>query len=321
MKLSTKGLGLLSITFTAIMWGLSFISTKVAMIALPPMTLAFSRFSLAAVLLIVVLRLVEPGTRLKLKDYPQMALAGFLGVTLYFFFENNGLKLITASAASITIATTPILTLLADALFYHNRLTPMKIFSVLLSVVGVYFVVGADYRELMASGQGMGYLMMLGACFAWAAYCLVTRYLGSKYSQLAITCYQSIFGAVTILPFTFFETTDWSLMNSTVLLNVAFLGVICSALGYYLYVYAMSELGVGISSLFINLIPVVTVAASVLIFGERVTLPMIFGGLMVLGSVTLLSWPRKVEAECDELEVEALEQEVSRGSSPVTLLD
>ncbi|HEX3031534.1 MAG TPA: DMT family transporter [Bacillota bacterium] len=297
MKAQGKGLALLAITLTAIMWGFSFISIKVTLTALPPMTQALLRFILASVLLMVTLKVAEPGAKLKIKDYPQMALAGLTGVTAYFFFENNGVKLLTASAASITIAATPILTLVADAMFFHNRLTARKITSVLISVVGVYLVVGADYRELLASGQGLGYLAMLGAGCAWVAYCMTTRNLNNKYSMLTITAYLSVFGAVTTLPFALFETTSWHLVNGSVLFNLAFLGVFCSALGYYLYAYAMSKLGVGITSLFINLIPVVTVVASFFILGERVTMPMIYGGLLVVGAVMLLSWPGTEEAD------------------------
>lgn len=225
MNIQKQGLALLAITLTTIMWGFSFISIKIALVALPPMTMALIRFIVASVLLMPTLKLIEPGSRLELRDYPKMALAGFMGVTAYFFFENNGVKLLTASAASITIATIPVFTLLADALFFHNKLTKGKLASVVVSIVGVYSVVGADSKELLASGQGIGYLAMLGACFSWVAYSIATKDLCCKYTMLAITAYQSVFGALTTLPFALLETTDWTLVNSTVMFNVAFLGI------------------------------------------------------------------------------------------------
>lgn len=113
---------LVAITVTSIMWGLSFLSIKVSVAVLPPMTLALSRFLMASLLLIIVLKWREPQTRLNRKDFPLMISAGVIGVTAYFYFENNGVKLTSASAASIIIATIPIVTLLADALICGNQL-------------------------------------------------------------------------------------------------------------------------------------------------------------------------------------------------------
>lgn len=213
---------LTAITTTAIIWGLSFLSIKVTVAVLPPMTLALIRFLMASVILIVIFKWREPQTRLCKKDYPLMITAGIIGVTAYFYFENTGVQLTTASTASIIIATIPIVTLLADALICGNPLSKKKLGSVLLSLIGVYLVVGANLSELMASGQGKGYLMMLGAAISWVVYTLVTRPLGAKYSQLAIVCYQTVFGTLALVPFAMLEKTEWHLVSGTILWNVAF---------------------------------------------------------------------------------------------------
>ncbi|HEX3032100.1 MAG TPA: DMT family transporter, partial [Bacillota bacterium] len=219
-----------------------------------------------------------------------MALAGFIGVTAYFYFENNGVKLSNASTASIIVAAIPIITLLADALFFGYKLSKKAVLGVALSLAGVYFVVGADLGQLFTSGQGKGNLLMFGAVLSWVVYCMVTRSIYRKYSQLAITCYQNVFGAVTLIPFALLEKTPWQQIDANIMLNVAFLGVFCSAVGYYFYIYAMSTLGVSVTSLFINLSPVVTVAASYLLLNETITKTQLGGGLLVLLSVYLVSF-------------------------------
>ncbi|MDA8234848.1 MAG: DMT family transporter [Clostridia bacterium] len=291
-----KLLPILAITFTAVMWGLSFPSIKISVAEMPPMTLALARFLLASVVLVLFLRWMEPSTRLDRKDMPLMALAGFIGVTAYFFFENHGVNLTTASAASMIIGIIPILTLVADYLFCGNKLSPLKIVSVILSTLGIYLVVAVN-QDLSGSSL-WGNLLMLGASLSWVVYTLVTRPLGQRYSQLAVVTYQTLFGTVSIVPFALLETGSWQPVSGVVWLNVIFLGLFCSALGYYLYVYAMKGLGVSAVSMFINLIPVVAVAGGYFLLQETVTLTQVLGGVVIIVAVYLATWqPKKAVAE------------------------
>lgn len=277
----------MAIIFVMIIWGLSFLSIKVAIQALAPMSLALSRFIIASGILIIILKIREPGTVLAGKDLPRMAVSGIVGITVYFFFENNGIKMTTASTASIIIASIPVLTVLADYIFCGSRLTFAKISGVVLSFWGVYLIVRDSGQLSFKSEYFIGNMMMLGAAVAWVVYSLVTRPLGGKYSRLAITTYQTLLGTLAILPFTFFESNNWSMVNGKVIANIVFLGVFCSALGYYVYVYAIGELGVSVSSLFINMIPVVTVIASYFILGEKITPAQLIGGGVIILAVYL----------------------------------
>ncbi len=273
-----------------LVWGLSFLSIKITVAVFPPMTLALLRFIMASVLLFGVLKLREPETKLDFKDLPLFIPAGVIGITLYFFFENNGVKIITASAASIIIATIPILTLVADALILKNRLTGKKIISVFLSMIGVCLVVGVDIRW---SDSGLGYLMMLGAAISWVIYTIITKPLFKKYSQLAIVFYQTVIGTIALIPFALLEKTDWNQVSITIVLNLFFLGVCCSALGYYVYAYALDKLGANLSALFLNFIPVVAVVASCFILKERLSFLQILGGVIVISAVTIVNWQKK----------------------------
>jgi drug/metabolite transporter (DMT)-like permease len=281
---------IIAIVATVIMWGFSFLSIKLTVAVFPPMTLALLRFLMASIFLFGAFKWQEPQTRLAKKDYPAMTLAGIIGITLYFYFQNNGVKLITASAASIIIAFIPIMTLVADTVILKSRLTKQKIWGVILSVIGVCLVVGLDIHW---ADSGLGYLMMFGAAVAWVIYGLITKPLFKKYSQLAIVFYQTIFGTIALLPFAFFEKTDWSQVTPIILFHLIYLGVFCSALGYYIYLFALDKLGPNITTLFLNLIPVVAVGAGWFILSERLTLLQIIGGLLVITSVTIVIWDQK----------------------------
>lgn len=276
-----------AITFVMIMWGLSFLSIKVTVSVLGPMGLAFSRFIIASILLILVLKIKEPQTRLHKKDIPLMSVAGIVGITIYFFFENNGVKFTTASTASMIIATIPIFTAISDYIIFRNKMDWAKVMGVLLSFVGVYLLVIESGQLGLSANYFKGNLLMFGAALSWVVYNLATRPLGKSYSQLAITTYQTLFGTLAIFPFIFHDDVKWQLINGSIIANVLFLAVFCSAAGYFLYVYTIGELGVSITSVFINLIPVVTVLSSYIILGEKITFTQMIGGGTIIAAVYL----------------------------------
>ncbi|HEY3425466.1 MAG TPA: EamA family transporter, partial [Negativicutes bacterium] len=88
----TRVIGISAILLTSIFWGLSFISIKITVAVIPPMTLALLRFLVAASVLFAMLRKLEPNTRMARQDMPLMAVSG-LSLTAYFFFQNVGIQL------------------------------------------------------------------------------------------------------------------------------------------------------------------------------------------------------------------------------------
>ncbi len=275
--------------FTVIIWGISFLSIEIVVETIPPITLGFYRFVIASVLLFFIKRIKEKEVRMKKKDISLFAVAGFLGVTLYFIFENNGIMLLDASTASLIIATIPIFSLISESIIFKVKMTGLKIISIILSFIGVYLVVGGDINSLINSGKGVGYIMMFGAVISWVIYSLVTKPLSRKYSQLVIVYYQTLFGTILFIPFIFFETVKWSEVTGNIILNVLYLGIFCSAIGYVTYVYAIKHLGIAVSSIYLNALPLVTLIAAFFILNEEITLNKALGGMLIVISVTVVN--------------------------------
>lgn len=288
MKARTAALA--AIVATTLFWGLSFVSIKVAVAVFPPMSLGALRFALSVAVLWAVKRATAPAEKLRLRDLPYLAGAGLVGVTCYFFFENNGVLLVSASEASIIIAAIPVLTMAAEAAAARLRrrtgtaVGPRRWAGAVLSVAGVYLVAGAS---VSVSGSAAGYLYMLGAAVSWVAYCFLTRPLFDSRSRIYIVFWQSVFGLAGFLPFAAAELPRWGSPSAAVVAHVAYLGVFCSALGYWFYARALQVLGLGTATIFVNLIPVVTCAAGYLFLGERLAPVQWAGAALVLGGVYL----------------------------------
>jgi len=310
---------ILSIIICVFLWGFSFISIKESLQAFPPMTLGTVRFAIAIAVLFFMYRFSPewPGKGLRNKgsavsqfkaDLPLLIGSGFAGVTFYFFCENNGVARVTASEASIIVAAIPVLTMIAEWFaeksFYKTKSADDNMphdnapslgwqswLGALISIGGVALVAGVSFS---LSGSVSGYVYMGGAALCWVSYSLLTRPLfDRKRSRLYIVFWQNAFGFLGFLPFAALEYKNWGQPTLPVMLHVLFLALGCSAFGYWLYAHAMEVLGVSVTSVFINLIPVVTVIAGFIVLDERLTLLQWAGAALVLAGVYLTVLPRR----------------------------
>ena len=292
-----KALG--AIIACVLFWGFSFISIKVTVNVFPPMSLGLLRFAMALVFLFFIKQKLAPGEKLRKRDLPLLFGAGCTGVTLYFFFENNGVSLVTASEASIAIGAIPVLTMIADWLSVKvarnkssaaARISARQWIGAFISIAGVWLVAGVS---LALSGSVLGYGYMAGAALSWVAYSLLTRPLFARCSRIYIVFWQSAAGFICFIPFSIFEFSRWGRPDLPVMLHLVFLGVCCSALGYWLYARSLAVLGMSVSAIFINLIPVVTVIGGFFILGDRLTPLQWLGAALVLSGVYLSMWERR----------------------------
>ncbi len=273
-----RPLAFLALSVPILAWGLSFPSIKAALTEFPPMTLAFGRFLLAAAFLSIVSRFSKEPRIIRREHWRPLALSVGTGITAYFLFENHGVKLIPASAASLIIAGIPILTLLAERLVQGRR----------LGRLGAALLVGLPGGSAEA-GNPWGYALMFGAALAWVYYLFAMRPLQHEYPGLTITTWQMVLGALSLAPFALTELRDWRWPSPAGWGHLAFQGLVCSAASYLLYNLALRQLGMRTASMAVNLIPVVTAVASYFLLGEVLGAWQWLGGGLVLTAVIVVS--------------------------------
>jgi drug/metabolite transporter (DMT)-like permease len=213
--------------------------------------------------------------------------SGFTGVTVYFFFESRGIKLTSASNAALIIAAIPIVTVLAERLVFRTAIRWLQVAGILLSIVGVYFIVRRS-PEHFPRGLA-GNLFMLGACLSWVGYVVLSRDLHEPLAGLSLTAYQAAVGAVTLLPLALSEIGSWRLPSLGVWLNLLYLGIFCSGFAYFSYMFALARLGPVRTASFTNLIPFIGALGGMLLLGEKLSWIQLAGGLAVIGGVFLVN--------------------------------
>ncbi|MGI6036668.1 MAG: DMT family transporter [Limnochordia bacterium] len=275
----------MAILATVTFWGLSFIASKALLALLSPLQIMVIRFAIAAIFMLVV-----TGKNLPLpqwEDGLQILLASLLAIPIYFFLENTGLQYTTASNASILIATIPVLNLLFGALVAKERIHPGQWVGVSLSLLGVYVLIRGDLS--LAPATMRGNLMVLGAALSWVLYTQRAAPLLKKYGSVALNTYQLVLGSLSLVPLFLFEGRGWPPGETWIWLNLLYLGVLCSAVAYFCYLFALEHLGPATTTTFINLVPVVSVLGGVFILGEGLTPSRLLGGSIVVAGVVLVS--------------------------------
>jgi drug/metabolite transporter (DMT)-like permease len=273
----------------SVLWGISFLSIKVTVLDIPPMTMAVYRFAIACAVLPFMARLAKESLRVPARDLAAMALGGFTGVTLYFFGENHGVALLTASESSLIVSFIPVLAVVADRVFLGIRASGKVWLGAVLSTAGVFLIFA---RSAGTSASRLGYLYMLAACVAWVVYGIVTRGVAKRYGIWTTSFWQCLFGLAGCVPFALTESAQWRMPGALALWNLLYLGLACSAAAYWLYIASLNLLGVAVASIFINVIPVVSVTASYLFLGERLNGLQLVGGAVVVAGVFLATGPK-----------------------------
>lgn len=274
--------------FSAIVWGTTFVSTKVLLgYGLGPAEILLYRFILAY----ISIWIFSP-KRLLARSWRDELLfvgAGVCGGSLYFVFENTALEITLASNVSLILCTAPLLTAFIAFLFNKSEKIPARlIYGSVIALIGVGFVVfnGSFILKI----NPLGDILTVLAALMWAFYGLLLKMLDARYPVLFITRKVFIYGIITLLPYFLFDPieTSWStLVQPVVAANLLFLGLIASMLCYLLWNTAVKELGAVRTSNYIYIMPLVTLITSALIIDETITPVAIAGSALIIGGVYL----------------------------------
>ncbi len=297
-KQSTQ-LGHLAAIITILIWGTTFISTKILLRSFSPIEILFLRFAIGFILLF----LLAP-KRLKLTSRRQkglLAAAGISGITLYYLLENVALTMTTASNVGIIITIAPFFTGLLSTWFLKQENPKWWFYAgFVLALFGIGLIsLGGNSLQLNPTGD----LLAILAAATWAVYSILTR----KISELGHNIVQSTryvfgYGLLFMLPMCFVMNfqLQWRQFTSvTNWGNLLFLGVAASALCFVTWNTAVGILGAVKTSVYIYLVPIATVATSVLILKEPLT-PMIIIGTSLTLIGLWLSKTRLFESKSTE---------------------
>ncbi len=267
---------------TVLIWGTTFIATKVLLRSFSPVEILFLRFALGFLALSLA-----PG-RLGFHGWRAEGLflgAGFCGVTLYFLLENIALQYTLAGNVGVIVSVAPFFTALLSRIFLREERLSGRFFAGLaIALSGVALL---SFNSGMALNESpFGDILAVLAALAWAAYSVFMKKIGFL-EQSTILCTRRVFlyGIVLMAPALWFFGFDPSwrrLLTPVNGLTMLFLGLGASALCFAVWNWTVKIIGAVRSSVYIYLVPVVSVAASALILREPLTVMACAGIVLAL---------------------------------------
>lgn len=289
-------IGHLAAFFTVAIWGTTFISTKILLRDFQPLEILFFRFIMG----FLVLAVANP-RRLRSTGFRQEAVfmaAGLCGVCLYYLFENIALTYTMASNVGVITSVAPFFTaILAHFLIKSEEKLQLRFLLGFVAAMAGIFLISFNGAKL--SLNPVGDFLALSAAFIWGCYSILTRKISSfGYSVILTTRRTFFYGILFMVPallFLDFKPDLSRLYNASNLFQIFYLGLGASALCFVTWNFAVKVLGAVKTSVYIYMVPVITVVTSFLILKEKITPLSGIGTLLTLLGLFISEYKGKGE--------------------------
>jgi drug/metabolite transporter (DMT)-like permease len=272
-------------TFAAlcVIWGVPYFFIKVALTEVPPLGVAWARLALGAMVLLPVAWHRGSLRGLGLHKKPVLAYA-FAELVIPFALISVGEQWVSSSLAGILIATVPMMVILLSPLFgVHERLSTRRLCGLVIGLAGVVTLLGLDAVDGVLGWAGVACIVLATLGYAIATL-IVQRHLAGA-DELGVVATSLGIATIVLLP-----TTLWSLParvpSLLVLTSLVVLGVVCSALALWLFVYLIAQIGAARAAVITYVNPAVAALLGVVVLHE----PFGPGAVLGLALILLGSW-------------------------------
>jgi drug/metabolite transporter (DMT)-like permease len=278
-----------------VFWAGSSVATKTALSDIPPMVLAFVRFSFSAVLLYGLALWRGVDLRVARKDWAAFWAFGTFGLCVTYLFVYAGIHRTSASVSSLLIASEPVFLTVLSYLILHEHVSRSRVVGVLLGLAGVYLIVENGFAIHGLTGGAIGDLLIATGLLFESGSVVVGKGLVIKYPPLSVVTYQMAIGAIALAPFAAFQffivvhgghpvhvsvATCWS---------VLYLIVPCTVIGYMIWFTLLEKRGPAEMALFVFIQPVVGVLLGHAIRHDAITAAVAMGGSLIVSGIALIT--------------------------------
>ncbi len=290
--------GLALACLAALLWSGNYVVARGLNHKITPVSLAFFRWLTATLVLApIAYRQVKRHWPIIKKHLPYLSITALLGVTLFnTFIYVAGRYSSAVNLAIIGTSAAPVFVLALAALFVNGKVTRLQLAGTVICLAGILLLIsGGNLQQLQSFSLSTGDLWILGAAFSFAIYTLLVRKKPNDLSPLAFLFSIFFIGTLFLIPPFIIDSSGGLTFvpDATMLLVFLYLGAGASVGAFLSWNLAIHKIGPARTSLFANLIPVLSTIEAVLILGEEsswvVVLSMVIILLgLLLANLTLL---------------------------------
>ncbi|HUV31034.1 MAG TPA: DMT family transporter [Acidobacteriota bacterium] len=271
--------------FTVVIWGWTFIATKICLEFVTPFELMGLRFLIAlpVLLILISIRGVKPDIHI----HWRRLLIGSAVITAHFFIQISGLNYTSATNTGWIISVTPLVMAVMAFLILRERISRNAMAGIVIATVGILLLVSRGKLVDLGWLSSTGDWLIMASAHTWALYTIATREVSRSSDPLAVTVAVLLPAAVLVLGIMLF-TSDWSRfmhLSTEAIIALLFLGLFGTALAHWFWQEGVARLGAAEAGIFLYLIPVATTALAVPYLGESFGRFTAAGGLLVLAGV------------------------------------
>ncbi len=278
-----------------LIWGTTWIFIKIGLADLPPITFAAVRFILAVAILLPVIWIRELPSPRSASEWKLIALTGFLQFSLNYSAVFWAEQHITSGLAAVLQAMITVFGLLLAWIFLPTeKITALKIFAVLLGVIGVAVIFIEQLRIESVMAFVACVAVVAGSYFAAQASILV-KLRGSSLHPASLVCAQMICGLPAIVIYALAAEGNPLSFNWTwtAVVCVLYLTIFGTIAAFWLYYWLLSRIE-SIKAMMISLVtPLIAVLIGAIVLGERLPPQTLFGGVLIIASIGLIVIKRK----------------------------
>ena len=222
--------------------------------------------------------------------FMRAVLLGMTGIFTYNVFFFMGLKTVTASRASLIVATNPVFISLFSVLLFKERMNAGKVMGIILCLAGAAIVIShGNLPEIFQGKLGWGEVYILGCVASWVAYSLIGKVIMKDLSPLHAVTYSCLIGTLALFFPAWQEGIYEQIMTYTAIdwTGIFYLGFFGTVLGFLWYYEGIQVIGPSRAAVFINFVPVSGFLLGWLLLDESINLSLLTGAALVIGGVYL----------------------------------
>jgi drug/metabolite transporter (DMT)-like permease len=283
----------LAAAFTSVLGGTGIVATRLLVAHTAPASLAFMRAVIGSLCVLPFViarpRAVPP------REILRIGVLGALFIGAFPLLLSVGLQHTTAAHASIGVATVPSITFLLALLVKRERFAARKLLGIGLSFAGVLLAEAMDARFSASATHGLGALLVLSAALCLAGYNVFCRSVVEAHPTISVTAYSMFGGALFLLPFAYAAGTFTALPEQTPVgwATILFLGVAPTALGTFLWLFALGRATPTQVAICLNLNPLTASALGIALLSERATIGVFLGLVCTLAGIWVVTAPER----------------------------
>jgi drug/metabolite transporter (DMT)-like permease len=276
-----------------VIWGSNFTVVKLAIRYIPELPFNSLRLLIASVAFLGAIALREGRPTLTGAEWRRVIQLAFVGHVIYQLCFVGAVRRTTVANSALIFAFTPIVVTLLTSALGHERIQPARWAGALLSLAGIYLVVGGSAAQ--AGATMVGNLLAAGAMLCWAVYTVGARKLLAARSALAVTGYSMAVGSIAYVPLAWsgFRDLRWGAVPVSAWAALALSALLALFVAYMIWYTAVQTIGSTRTAVYSNVTPIAAMVVAAIWLGEPMTIRKLAGAAAVIAGLAVTRLERQ----------------------------